>query len=74
MSKPISEHAERVLDGLVVGPRPRQEINPGVVDRLLRSGYIEMVNRVSPYKTHKGALIPFVAITDKGRQFLKDGI
>jgi hypothetical protein len=74
VAKPISDHADRVLDGLVVGPRPRQELNPGVAERLEKSGYIETYSDISPYKTHKGTRISFVRITDKGRKYLEDGI
>lgn len=47
---PLSKHALGVLDRLKAGPIPAQEINPGVVNRLLRGDNVELVNLPSPYK------------------------
>ncbi len=69
--KPISDHAESVMRSL---PLPAQEINPGVRWRLEKGGYVEQTKGVSPYKTHKGGMIDFYDLTDKGRRYLADGI
>jgi hypothetical protein len=69
--KPISDHSDRVLRSL---PLPAQEINPGARGRLLQAGYAEIVDMPSPYKKHRGALIPFYAVSEKGRRYMKDGI
>jgi len=51
---PLSEHARSAIKSLAHGPSPACEFNPGVVDRLLRESYIELVVLPSPYKTRKG--------------------
>lgn len=71
MGKPVSQHLENVMRNL---PLPSQEINPGARGRLLQTGYATIIQAPSPYKKHKGGLIDFYALTDKGRQRLKDGI
>lgn len=40
---------------------PCQEINPGVVNRLLQTGLVEIVSAPSPYRMHKGRPIPHLA-------------
>lgn len=57
----LSEAAERALDSLRAGPRPRQEINPGIVDRLMRDSLVELVFRPTPYRTGRGT-IQFVCL------------
>ena len=47
---PLSEHALHVLELLKRGTIPAQEVNAGVVNRLLREGCVELVNLPSPYK------------------------
>jgi len=64
---PLSEHAKGELKVIASGPRPAQELNPGVKDRLLRGGLIEIVQMPSPYAKHRGAHISFVRITADGR-------
>jgi hypothetical protein len=71
MTKPISDHAEKMLRLL---PMAAQEINPGVRGVLLMHGYAEIVRLPSPYKKHKGQLIDHYDVSEKGRRFLKDGI
>ena len=71
VAKPISEHAESVLRSL---PMPAQEINPGVRDRLLRAGYVEIVRLPSPYKKHKGLKIDHYTRSVKGLAYLESGI
>jgi hypothetical protein len=63
---PLSNYARRALRELVDGPRPTQLINPGVVDRLQRGQFIEIVPLPSPFKTHKGANINFARLTVLG--------
>ena len=50
----LSDTAERALAVLSAGPRPRQEFNPGVVERLMLAGLVELVWLPSPYKTVRG--------------------
>ena len=71
MATPLSDHAFEALGHL---PIPAMEINPGVRWELLRQGYATIIMRESPYKTHKGAKIGWMDITEKGRRLLKDGI
>lgn len=69
---PLTKHALNVLVEVSRRPCPRQEINPGVNDRLEREHLTEIYKAPSPYKSHKGALIDFIRITDKGRQRLEE--
>ncbi|KYK44534.1 hypothetical protein A1D31_14135 [Bradyrhizobium liaoningense] len=64
---PLSAHAINVLRSLARCPDPAQEINPGVGNRLMRESLVEIVNLPSPYKKHRGAVIPHYQITDAGR-------
>lgn len=64
---PLSRHAQDVLGRLEAGPLPRQEINPGVANRLLRGELVEEVMLPSPYKTHCGRDIPHLRITGAGK-------
>lgn len=65
---PLSDHARRVLSSLCHGPCVRQDINPGVTDRLAREDLIEMVDLPSPYASHKGRKIAHARITMAGRR------
>jgi hypothetical protein len=67
MPKPLSLHAIGVLERLARRAAPRQEINPGVSDKLLTEGFASTIRRQSPYDIHKGKDIEFLAITAKGR-------
>lgn len=69
---PLSKHAINVLREVARRPCPRQEINAGVNDRLEREYLTETFKAPSPYKTHKGALIVFVRITEKGKARLEE--
>jgi hypothetical protein len=51
---PLSECARAALASLDRGPRPCGELNPGVVNRLLREPGVELVDLPSPYRTRKG--------------------
>lgn len=50
VTHPLSKHAISVLDDIKVAPVPTSEINPGVVNRLLRDGRVELVDLPSPFK------------------------
>lgn len=63
---PLSAHALEALRTLLNGPRPQQEFNPGVVNRLAREALVETVQQPSPYATHKGLKISFLRITEAG--------
>lgn len=69
---PLTRFALSTLRELLSGERPRQEINPGVCNRLLREALVEEVSLVSPYRTHKGRQIPFFRITAAGRAVLAE--
>lgn len=69
---PLTPHALSVLGWLSRGPQPCQEINAGVINRFVREDLVETVRLPSPYKTHKGALIDFLQITDAGRARLAE--
>lgn len=64
---PLSDFARGVLRDLASAPKPRQEINAGVVDRLMRESLVEIVDLPSPYKSHKGGACAHLKITDAGR-------
>jgi hypothetical protein len=64
---PLSEHARAELRALVDAPIPCAGVNPGVANRLLREGLVEIVQLPSPFKTHRGRAIDHLRITDEGR-------
>ncbi len=70
-TRPLTTHALGELRSLLRGPRPRQEINAGVVDRLCRGEWVEIVRRPSPYKTVLGD-VQHLQINDAGRAFLDE--
>jgi len=63
---PLTDFAKAALGNIAKKPVPRQEINPGVVNRLLRESLVESVELPSPYLKHKGAGIEFLRITKSG--------
>lgn len=67
---PLSEHARNELADIAIRPVPRQSVNPGVVDRLMREGLVAEVMLMSPFKTHKGRSIPHLMVTSAGRERL----
>ena len=69
---PLTEHGYAALAQLNVSSSPAQYFNPGVVNRLLREDLAELVRGPSPFKRNRGELIDYLAITDAGRQALKD--
>lgn len=70
---PLKPGSLAALGELAAGPMPRQELNPGVANRLEREALVETVSLPSPYAKHKGASIDHLAITAKGREVL-DGL
>lgn len=64
---PLTDHARDCLKSLDHGPRPRQEFNPGVVNRLLREDLAAVVSLPSPYPSHKGACTEHLVLTVAGR-------
>lgn len=67
---PLTDHARAALRRLRAGPLPRQEFNPGVINRLLREDLIECRMGPSPYKTRIGER-EYAHITDAGRAALE---
>jgi len=65
---PLTAHAMAELRDLSNKPCPRQAVNPGVSDRLLREDLVEVVMLPSPFKTHGGKLLDHMRITDAGRR------
>jgi len=63
---PLTAHALEALSILAVKPRPYQEFNPGIKNRLFRENLVEEVMLPSPYATHKGRDIAHMKITDAG--------
>lgn len=68
---PLSAHAMSVLRDLSEQPIPKQEINPGVINRLLRERLAELVHLPSPYKKHNGGTCMHLKITEQGLRTLK---
>lgn len=64
---PLTAHAKEKLRDLAAGPLPRQAVNPGVANRLLRENLVESVMLPSPFRTHNGKRIEHLRITDAGR-------
>lgn len=70
-TRPLSDFARSELASLQRRPRPRQDINAGVVDRLLRGAFVEIVSLPSPYKTVKGN-VEHLQITNAGRRAVEN--
>lgn len=66
MKRPLSDHARGELRDIAKAPVPSQAVNPGVARKLLDEGLVVTVDLPSPYKTHKGASIAHLRITDAG--------
>lgn len=71
---PLTKFSLSVLSDLRIAPQPTQEVNPGVVDRLLRGALVRTVDLPSPYKAHKGGNCPHLQITDAGRALVSKGL
>ena len=54
------------LRRLAKEPLPRQELNPGVANRLEREALVESVDLPSPYATHKGRIIEHLRVSAAG--------
>jgi hypothetical protein len=63
---PLTDFAKKALGQIAKHPVPRQEVNPGVVNRLLRECLVESIELPSPYQKHKGGGIEFLKITKAG--------
>jgi hypothetical protein len=63
---PLSDHAREELKDISRKPVPRNAVNPGVANRLLREGLVEAVMLTSPYKTHNGGKCEHLRIAGPG--------
>lgn len=53
--RPLTEHAQRIYDRLMNGEvLPKCEVNPGVVNRLMKEPEVEIFFQQSHYPTHRG--------------------
>lgn len=69
----ISNHAIRILYQASRKPFPAQEVNPGVSQKLVALGYVNLVEMPSPYPSHKrGTKVHFLVPTDAGKAFVSD--
>lgn len=68
---PLTPFALRTLAKLKAGPIPRQEVNPGVVDRLLRDDLVTLIDLPSPYKNNAGGKCVHVRISGPGLSALR---
>lgn len=67
---PLSDHAKAELADIASKPVPRQAVNPGVANRLLRESLVESVMLPSPFKTHAGEPLQHLRITSAGMDAL----
>lgn len=71
--RPLTPSGWSALRSLAMGPRPRQEFNSGVNQRLEREGLTEVFLADTPYgKKQLSQKIQWVRITDAGREKLKE--
>jgi len=70
---PLTTHALEVLAWIALRPRPVQEVNPGVRNRIEREELVDRVDLPSPYTSHKGKKIPFYQINAAGSARLAKG-
>lgn len=68
---PLTDHAVEVMGTLKTRAVPAQEINPGVLNRLLREQLIDLIDKPSPYKTHRGQPISHARLSDMGFERLE---
>lgn len=68
---PLSDYAHGVLRMLALSPAPVCEVNPGVINRLLREDLARCGPHPSPFKVHKGKPIEHLHITDAGRAVVR---
>lgn len=75
---PLTAASLDALRSIVIGPKPRQEFNAGVVNRLLRGDgngtpFVTVVDGPSPYARNKGKPIEFLEATPEGVIAAVDG-
>lgn len=63
---PLTPASLGALRDVAAKPLPRQELNPGVANRLLREALVESIELPSPYATHKGRNIEHLQVTAAG--------
>jgi len=68
---PLSQHALSTLRRIAVAPVPRQEVNPGVANRLEREELVRGLQLKSPYASRKGT-VEHLEITEAGRSALAE--
>lgn len=71
-TRKISAKTEDVLLDLLDRPKPSSQVNPGVVDRLKRGGWVEFVMLRSPFKAHKGGNCTHLTLTRAGSAHAKE--
>lgn len=67
---PLSAAARAALARIAAMPVPRQELNPGVANRLEREALAEQHDMPSPYRTVRGTVVG-LRITAAGRAALE---
>ena len=65
---PLSAKAKEVLADICCNPVPRQQINPGIVNRLLRGKLVREIYLKSPYAAHKGGTCVHLEATAAGKR------
>ena len=72
--RPLSDYAWRVLAFAAGTPGiVRQEVNPGVAQRLISDGLVTDVQGPSPYRTHKpGTKVSYLSATEAGLNALRE--
>ena len=69
--RPLSQSAKAALEAIFRQTQPRQEFNPGVVDRLMRDGLVDVVLRRSPYRSHRDRrMIEHLEVTAAGKDLV----
>ncbi len=69
---PLSRAARDVLASIARAPMPRQEVNPGVANRLEREALVERFDMPSPYRTVRGTVVG-LRVTTAGITVLRGG-
>lgn len=70
---PLTPAGLEALCRLASAPLPRQELNPGVANRLEREALVESVDLPSPYASHKGRNIAHLRASAAGISRLNEG-
>ena len=71
-TKKLTKIAIETLKRLKYRPLPCQELNPGLLNRLIRGNLIDIVKLPSPYKTHKGRVIDHCRLNNFGFELLEN--